>query len=50
MKLDVSLKTSEEVFKGMVNFMAMSQKMDGKTAESAAKERISRMPAWSGKA
>jgi uncharacterized glyoxalase superfamily protein PhnB len=47
---DGSLKSREEVFKGMVNFMMMSQKMDRKTAESAAKERMSRMPAWSGKA
>jgi hypothetical protein len=33
----------------MVNFMMMSQKMDRKTAESAVKERMSRMPAWSGR-
>jgi uncharacterized glyoxalase superfamily protein PhnB len=47
---DGSLKSREEVFKGMVNFMMMSQKMDRKTAESAAKERMARMPAWSGRA
>jgi uncharacterized glyoxalase superfamily protein PhnB len=47
---DGSLKSREEVFKGMVNFMMMSQKMERKTAESAAKERMSKMPAWSGKA
>jgi uncharacterized glyoxalase superfamily protein PhnB len=47
---DGSLKSREEVFKGMVNFMMMSQKMDRKTAESAAKERMSKMPAWSGRA
>jgi len=34
----------------MVKFMMTSQKMDRKTAESAAKEHMSRMPAWSGKA
>jgi len=47
---DGSLKSRKEVFQGMVNFMMMSQKMDRETAESAAKERMSRMPAWSGKA
>jgi uncharacterized glyoxalase superfamily protein PhnB len=46
---DGSLKSREDVFKGMVNFMMTSQKMDRKTAESAAKERMSQMPAWSGK-
>jgi uncharacterized glyoxalase superfamily protein PhnB len=48
-KPDGSLKSREEVFKGMVNFMMMSQKMDRGTAESAAKEHMSKMPAWSGK-
>ena len=43
-----SLKSYEEVFEGMVNFMMTSQKMDRKTAESAAKEHMSRMPAWGG--
>jgi uncharacterized glyoxalase superfamily protein PhnB len=47
---DGSLKSYREVFEGMVNFMMMSQKMSRKTAESAVKERMSRMPAWSGKA
>ncbi|MFC1970093.1 VOC family protein [Chloroflexota bacterium] len=47
---DGSLKSYEEVFGGMVNFMVSSQKMDKKTAESAAKEHLSRMPAWSGRA
>jgi len=46
---DGSLKSREDVFKGMVNFMMTSQKMDRKTAESAAKERMSQMPAWSDK-
>jgi uncharacterized glyoxalase superfamily protein PhnB len=49
-KPDGSLKTREEVFKGMANFMMMSQKMDRKTAERAAKERMAKMPAWSGRA
>jgi uncharacterized glyoxalase superfamily protein PhnB len=43
---DGSLKSYKEVFEGMVNFMMMSQKMDRKTAESAVKERMSKMPAW----
>ena len=47
---DGSLKSHKEVFEGMTNFMMTSQKMDRETAESAAKERMSRMPAWSGKA
>jgi uncharacterized glyoxalase superfamily protein PhnB len=47
---DGSLKSYKDVFEGMVNFMMMSQKMDRKTAESAAKERMARMPAWSGRA
>jgi hypothetical protein len=47
---DGSLKSYEEVFEGMVNFMMMSQKMDRETAESAARDRMSEMPAWSGKA
>jgi hypothetical protein len=49
-KPDGSLKSYKEVFEGMVNFMMMSQKMDRKTAESAVKERMSQMPAWSGRA
>jgi uncharacterized glyoxalase superfamily protein PhnB len=49
-KLDGSLKSYKEVFEGMANFMMMSQKMDRKTAESAAKERMAKMPAWSGRA
>ncbi|MDH4269307.1 MAG: zinc ribbon domain-containing protein [Dehalococcoidia bacterium] len=46
---DGSLKSRKEVFEGMVNFMMMSQKMERETAESAAKERMSKMPAWSGR-
>jgi uncharacterized glyoxalase superfamily protein PhnB len=43
-----SLKSYDEVFEGMVNFMMTSQKMDRKAAESAAKEHMSKMPAWGG--
>ena len=45
---DGSLKSYEDVFEGMVNFMMMSQKMDRETAENAAKEYMSKMPAWGG--
>lgn len=44
---DGSLKSREEVCKGMVNFMMISQRMDRKAAEIAARERMSKMPAWS---
>jgi uncharacterized glyoxalase superfamily protein PhnB len=47
---DGSLKSYEEVFEGMVNFMVSSQKIDRKIAESTVKERMSSMPAWSGRA
>jgi uncharacterized glyoxalase superfamily protein PhnB len=47
---DGSLKSYKEVFEGMVNFMMMSQKMDRKAAESAVKERMAEMPAWSSRA
>jgi hypothetical protein len=30
--------------------MSTSQKMDRKTAERAAKERMAKMPAWNGRA
>jgi len=49
-KPDGSLKSYKEVLEGMVNFMITSQKMDRKTAESAVKGRMARMPAWGGKA
>jgi len=48
-KLDGNLKGREEVFQGMVNFMMKSQKMDRETAERSVKERMSKMPAWSGR-
>lgn len=47
-KPDGSLKSYEEVFEGMVKFMMMSQKLDRKTAESAAEAHMAVMPAWSG--
>ena len=47
---DGSLKSREEVFAGMVNFMMTNQKMDRETAKKAAKEYMSKMPAWSGNA
>ena len=43
-----SLKSQAEVFEGMVNFMMTSQKMDRGTAEGAAREYMSKMPAWGG--
>lgn len=46
---DGSLKSYDEVFQGMVSFMMMSQNMDREAAERAAKEHMSKMPAWSGK-
>jgi len=45
---DGSLKSYDEALKGMVNFMVMTQNMDRETAEKAAKEHMSKMPAWSG--
>jgi len=47
---DGSLKSYDEVLNGMVNFMMTSQNMDREAAESAAKEYMSMMPAWSGSA
>ena len=47
-KPDGSLKSYDEVLEGMINFMMMTQKMDRTTAEGAAKEYMSGMPAWSG--
>jgi len=45
---DGNLKSYDEVFEGMVNFMMMSRNMDRETAERAAKEHMSKMPAWGG--
>ena len=47
---DGTLKSREEVYEGMVNFMMKSQNMDRKTAEGAAKEYMAKMPAWGGSA
>jgi uncharacterized glyoxalase superfamily protein PhnB len=44
---DGSLKSREEVFENMVNFMMRSQNMDRKTAEVATREHMAKMPAWS---
>ena len=44
---DGSLKSYQEVYEGMVDFMVTSQKMDRDTAEIAAKGHMSNMPAWS---
>ncbi len=46
---DGSLKSYVEVFRSMVNFMMMFQKMDNETAEKAVKAHIAKMPAWEGK-
>ena len=47
---DGSLKSRDEVFAGMVNFMMTSQNMARDAAERAAKDYMSKMPAWSGDA
>jgi uncharacterized glyoxalase superfamily protein PhnB len=47
---DGSLKSYQEVFTGMTNFMIETQNMDKETAEQAAKEYLAKMPAWSGEA
>ena len=44
---DGSLKSYDEVYDGMVSFMMKSQNMDKETAESAARDYMSKMPAWS---
>jgi uncharacterized glyoxalase superfamily protein PhnB len=45
---DGSLKSYDEVLEGMIGFMMMTRKMDRTTAEGAAREYMSGMPAWSG--
>jgi uncharacterized glyoxalase superfamily protein PhnB len=45
---DGSLKSREEVFKGMVEFMMASQNMARKAAEAAAGDYMAKMPAWGG--
>ncbi len=49
-KPDGSPKSYDEVLEGMTNFMMMSQNMDRETARRAAREHMSKMPAWSGRA
>jgi len=44
---DGSLKSYDEALEGMTNFMMKMQNMDRETAESAAREYMSKMPAWS---
>ncbi len=44
---DGNLKSYEEVYQGMIGFMISTQNMDKDTAEIAAKEYLSKMPAWS---
>ena len=43
-----TLKSCDEVLNGMANFMMRSQNMAIETAESAAREYMSKMPAWNG--
>jgi uncharacterized glyoxalase superfamily protein PhnB len=45
---DGRLKSREDAFAGMVEFMMMSQKLERKAAEAAAREYMAKMPAWSG--
>lgn len=45
---DGSLKSYDEVIESMIGFMMVTQKMDLSTAKGAAREHISRMPAWGG--
>ena len=45
---DGSLKSYDEVLTGMTNFMMMSQNMSRETADRAARDYMSKMPAWSG--
>jgi hypothetical protein len=44
---DGSLKSYDEVFAGMTNFMMNSQHIDKASAESAVRDYLARMPAWS---
>lgn len=46
---DGNLKSRDEVYEGMVNFMMTTRNMDRTTAETAAREHMAKMPAWSGK-
>ena len=44
---DGSLKSYEEALEGMTSFMMNMRNMDRDTAESATREYMSNMPAWS---
>lgn len=44
---DGTLKSCEEVFQSMIAFMMSSQNLDRQTAEGAAREHMSKMPACS---
>ena len=46
---DGNLKSYDEVFRGMVNFTMMFQKMDEETAVKAIKALLAKMPAWEGR-
>jgi uncharacterized glyoxalase superfamily protein PhnB len=46
---DGTLKSFEEVLEGMTGFMMESRKMDRAAAESAARDYLAMMPAWSGR-
>lgn len=43
------LKSYEDVFNGMVNFVVQTQGIDRTQAELAAKEGLAKMPAWKNK-
>jgi hypothetical protein len=45
---DGSLKSYDEVLQSIASLIMVSQNIDEETAERAAKEHMSRMPAWSG--
>jgi len=45
---DGSLKSRDEVYIGMVNFMMKSQNMNKEIAERATEEYMAKMPAWGG--
>jgi len=46
---DGSLKSYEEALEGMTNYMMAFQDLDREAAEEAAREYMSKMPAWSGR-
>ena len=44
---DGRLKSREEIYQGMISFMMATQNMDEQTAKVAARDYMSKMPAWS---